>query len=464
VSQGDRLRTGAVLRTLINDLKRNDESAAAELGVDLASFRAMLAGERPIPAEVVERAVEIWPLNERDFHTIHADCPDGVRIVRRPESEASSRVLDRGGRGYYEYRDTAMSRMAMFRPEWIRMLQVVDSEDADDPRVEWNDGHLLHQFTYFVGDINYYYQWNGRRRCAAMRTGDSVWGLPFAPHSFTARRTQEPVYILALTYGAGLVGDAQHELAALGVEAARRWAIPVADEAAAGAALLRLHAGSAGMTAPALARLAGLPEARAVDLLAGAAAPDDEELERLAAALGVHRRDLLPVTDDTVDGVRLLPREQVPRWGFPDERAPDYRLGRLAGSRLHPFTRGMEIDVLAAGDGPEPAVLETACHQYVYCLGPAPVRLAWSWRGGRFEEVVEAGDSLYVQPFVPHRLRRESAGSTSRLLALRIAGKTRLEAMTELGAMAPDGVARVVAEDRQWYRPAGSAAAPAGGR
>ena len=44
---------------------------------------------------------------------------------------------------------------------------------------------------------------------------------------------------------------------------------------------------------------------------------------------------------------------------------------------------------------------------------------------------------------------------------LRIAGRVRLEAMAELGSMAPEGLARVVDEDRQWYD-AGEALEPAG--
>lgn len=448
-------RAGALFRSLINDLKRNDESAASELGVDLTCFREMLAGRRPVGADVIERAVRIWPLNERDLHPLHDDCTNGVRLMRHSESEASSRVLRRGGRDYYEYRDTAMSHVSMFRPEWIRMLQVVDGQDPDDPRVEWNSGHLLHQFTYFVGEINYYHAWSGRRLCAEASTGDSVWGLPFASHSFAARRADEPAYILALTYGAGLVGDAQHELAVLDVETARRFALPTTDEVACQSALLRLHAGNAGLTPTALSRLAQIPEARLRELLDGRAGPEPEELERLAAGLQLPVRELLPVTADTADGIRLLRAADVPRWGYPDDRNPDYRFGRLAGSRLHPFTRGLEIDVLASGSERAPAPIETGLHQYVYCLGPAPVELAWDWAGSTFEEVLESGDSLYVKPFVRHRFSRLRDGSTARLLALRIAGKTRLEAMTELGAMPSEGVARVVAEDRQWYDPGG---------
>src|SRR5262249_3778236 len=148
---------------------------------------------------------------------------------------------------------------------------------------------------YFVGDINYYYEWRGRRLCTAARTGDSVWGLPFAPHSFAARRDGEMAYILALTYGAGLVGDAQHELGVLGEETARRAAIPVDGDVEAGAALLRMHVANAGLTPAVLERLAGIPAARVGTLLEGGARPDADELARLASGLQVPVSALLPV-------------------------------------------------------------------------------------------------------------------------------------------------------------------------
>ncbi|HET7875503.1 MAG TPA: helix-turn-helix domain-containing protein [Methylomirabilota bacterium] len=455
-------RAGATFRALIEDLRRDEETAAAKLGLEVVSLREMLAGERPIPPEILRRAVRRLPVNRRDLPPLHDDCPDGVRLMRRSESAASRRVVRRRGRDCYEYRDTATSRLCAFRPEWIRMLQVVDGEDPDDPRVAWDRGQLLHQFTYIVGDINYYFEWAGRRSCAAMRAGDSVWARPFAPHGFAARGSDRPSFILALTYGVGLVGDVQHELAALGVDAARRYALPVADGAAAGAALLRMHAGDAGLTAGALARLAELPAARIQSLLDGATQPANGEVEWLAEALGVHARELLPPIMDLTEGVRIQRAGESPRWGYPDEREPHYRLSRLAGSRLHPSTRALEVEVRAACGG-EAASLETGLHQYVYCLGPGPVRFGWSVDGRGFEDVMETGDSAYVKPFVPHRWWRPSPARAAWLLVLRVPGKVRADAMTELGAMPAEAMARAVAEARHLSDTAASQARAAAG-
>ena len=77
--------------------------------------------------------------------------------MRSEESTKSARVMNRGGSPYYEYRDTAMSSVSLFRPEWIEELCYVDDNTTTNSKIHWNKGHFMHQFTYFIGDVNYYY-------------------------------------------------------------------------------------------------------------------------------------------------------------------------------------------------------------------------------------------------------------------------------------------------------------------
>src|SRR6185437_12986766 len=106
-------RAGATFRSLMNDLKRNEETAARELGVEVSLIEQIIAGVHPIPFELIREAVRVWPVNERDFFPLRDDAPDGVILMREEDSAATTRVLQRGGKNYYEYRDTAMSRTAM---------------------------------------------------------------------------------------------------------------------------------------------------------------------------------------------------------------------------------------------------------------------------------------------------------------------------------------------------------------
>jgi hypothetical protein len=442
-------RAGALLRAAANDLKRDDENAERELGLAPGTFGAYATGAAPVSWELVRRAAQVWPLNERDLLPVHDDCPQGLRLTRAKESQASSRVLSRGGQPYYEYRDTAMSRIASYRPEWIRMLQVVDDDDPDNPLVRWNRGHLLYQLTYFVGPVNYYFRWDGGSHCVPMSTGDSVWGLPFAPHSFTARTADEPAYILALTYGGELVGDAQRELSVLGPRAARELALDLTDPVAATAAMIRSFMAAGLVTVAELADRTGLPAGRTEALVGGEDRPGAGELARIAAGLRVCVRDLLPPGTGVRGGVSIHRLADGPRWVLPADGEPAYAVTRLAGDPMHPHTSALQLEVLA--DGPRPAArLSTYQHQYLYLLDGGAARVTWEWGGQQRTEVLEPGDSAYLAPRVPVTFAAAGPGRP-RLLLLRIAGSVSTEVRYALGAMAAGGIDRYVAEDRLWY-------------
>ena len=70
----------------------------------------------------------------------------------------------RGGEAYYLYKDTVMSKVSTFRPEWIQQLKVVDNSNPNNNGVKFNNGHFLHQFTYFIGPVNFYYILNNKKR------------------------------------------------------------------------------------------------------------------------------------------------------------------------------------------------------------------------------------------------------------------------------------------------------------
>jgi len=445
-----RRRAGATFRGVINDLKRNTEAAAADLGVPPEVITEIVAGERDLPAELLRRAVEVWPVNERDFLPVHDDAPDGVRICRAAESAATSRVFQRGGADYYEYRDTAMSRLSMFRPEWIKMLVPVSDGRPDNPAVQWNKGHFLYQFTYFVGEVNYYYEWEGRRYCVETTTGDSVAGLPYAPHSFTYREGGSGL-ILALTYGGRLLGDAHQELGALGADLAADYA--AAGETAA-ATVLRERLDDTMTPVARLAAESGVPRERLDDLLDGKDVPGHEELVALARVLKVSVRDLLPVVGDERDGVCLVRGAEAPAWDWPGEDPAAYRVRGLAGTKICPDSRGLELAVV--GRDPEAALLRTGLHQYCFVIGPDPVRLRWESGGTVREEVLEADDSLYVKPFVPHGFTQVEEGRST-VLALRIGGKVSGDTRREASALGAPALRRLVSDTSQWYDAAAGA-------
>ncbi len=436
-------RAGANFRAMLNDLKRTEVEAAGELGVGADLILDIVAGRQAIPQSLIERAVRVWPVNERDFHPLHDDVPDGIVVMRVRDSERSARIIERGGGPYYEYRDTAMSRVSMIRPEWIRILHGVDGVDADDPTVRWNSGHFLYQFTYFIGDVNYYYEWDGRRYCCAMNSGDSVFGLPYAKHSFATREPSPPGLILALTYGGKLGGDGQHEIAVLGSESAAAFALDGTF-----ASLVAAAAENAGMPLHELAGAASIENDHLARLMQGHP-PSPDEIGRLASAMRIAPRELMPLEADTDRGVVIVRHGDARTWMFPEDTRASYRVRRLAGSRATSFASALELDVLAAGDA---AALTSSLYEYGYNHGQEPVALAWTSDGTPYETLLEPGDSFLVKPFVPHSFVRRAAGRDgARMLLLRVGGKVTGDARLEASMIGAEGLRRLARDTARWY-------------
>ncbi|CAN5478423.1 hypothetical protein BH23CHL10_BH23CHL10_15740 [soil metagenome] len=447
------MRTGENFRAILNDLKRRPEDAASELGVPVEEINEIISGERALPPELVEKATATWPVSPRDFYLLRDDAPTGLRIHRAADSERSSRVMSRAGNDYYEYRDTAMSSLAQFRPEWIKELCVVDDNDPDNEAVQWNNGHFLHQFTYFVGPVNFYYRGaDGAKHVAVMETGDSMYISPFVPHSFASRHNEhdELGVILALTYGDKLGGETRQEVSALGAELASGLALDFADRQRAFGSLLLFQREGLSLTPAELARRAGLEASRIEELEAGSSRPDDGELRALAAALRVNVRDLL-VPDAFEEAVLVQKYAEAARWTYPETDAA-YEMVELTPVRSMPFSKGLEINVL--NDGPPEADLTAGLHQYVYNVSTMPVTLAWQLDGELRRDTLEPGDSAYLKPSLPHGYR----GAGGQLLVLRIGGRVTGDGQMELSrilAHEPANLARVVGDSKQWYDPKG---------
>jgi len=201
------------LRQTINDLKRRPEDAANDLKISQSIFNKYLEGKKEIDERFVKKAIKVWPVNISDFINPNFNKPNSYKIVRHKESKKTSRVMQRGGKDYYEYRDTVMDRDAPFRPEWIRQLAYVKSNSPKEKNLKWNRGHLLHQLTYFVGKVNFYYiDKNNKKKCAIMNTGDSMYIAPYVPHTFASRNPNCEGYIVAITFSDKITQNIQNEI------------------------------------------------------------------------------------------------------------------------------------------------------------------------------------------------------------------------------------------------------------
>ena len=444
------VRFGNYFLGMLNDLKRRPEDAANELNVSLEEIMGIIEGKKEITSKIISRAVKIWPVNYRDFFLIHDDCPDGIKIMRNEDSAKSSRVMDRGGMPYYEYRDTAMSSVALFRPEWIEELCIVEDNDPNNLAVQWNNGHFMHQFTYFIGDVNYYYRGpDGEKKVAIMNTGDSVYGTPFRPHSFATRKgAKKNGLILALTYGNQLAADTQQELSAIGKELSLPYWLDFSSRKNAFAVLLNFHRNCASLSFEELEKRTSINKEKLIQYENSSEIPSYETIVTLAAAMNVNARDLLP-NDIIEDKVIVQYYKDSAKWYFP-QTTKAYEIVELVHSRNLPFSKAFEFTTLKENDSNslEELDLIVGLHQYIYNVGENTIHLNWKINNKSHTEELKPGDSAYIKPNVPHNFR-----SNGKLMVLRIAGRIAGDAQRELSSLDKNDAHRAISEVSMWFDP-----------
>ena len=441
------IKSGQNFLGILNDIKRRPEDAAKELEVSLDEINSILSGKKELSADIVAKATKIWPVNARDFYVIHDDCPQGIKIMRSEESKQSSRIMERAGHPYYEYRDTAMSKTAPFRPEWIMELCSVDDNDPRNKLVQWNNGHFLHQFTYFIGEVNFYYiDSDGGKKVAVMNTGDSMYITPFVSHSFASRNgAKQPGLILALTYGSKITGDIQQELSTL-LNLGQEFALDFSTVEKSTSALLKYFREISSLSLDEISKRANIPTNKIVEFESGKTTPSNIDLQNLAKALTTNLRDLLP-NDKTENKVIVKHHDEGKKWFYPNQTRA-YEFVELANTTTLPYSKSFEIKINNVDNNE--LDLRAGLHQYVYNIGNSTITINWVLDDQNFSEKIHPNDSLYIKPFVEHNFRGEG-----KLLVLRIGGKIVGDSQRELSFVGKENTKRAISETMQWFNPKG---------
>ena len=369
--------------------------------------------------------------------------------MRSEESKKSSRIMNRAGNPYYEYRDTVMSTVAPFRPEWILDLCIVDDNEATNSKVQWNNGHFMHQFTYFIGEVNFYYRdLDGNKRIAIMNTGDSMYITPFTSHSFTTRKgAKEHGLILALTYGGKLTGDVQQELSGLSVELGANFALDFSSKESSSASLLKYHREISNLSFEELSKNTSISISELQSFEIGTTIPSISNLKEIAHALTINLRDLLP-NDEIEDKVIVKHNKDGKTWFYP-ENTKSYEFNELANTSVLPFSKSFEIKVLNSNNSE--LDLESGLHQYIYNIGDSSISINWKLGDLQSNEVIHPHDSVYMKPFIKH-----SFSGNGKLLVLRIGGKIAGDPQRELSVVGRSNAERAISETMQWFNPKGN--------
>ncbi len=443
---------GARILGEANDLKRSTEELAGELGVEAETVAKVIAGEADVETarRLVSSMCERYPVSFANLWLEPDDTDEGVKLMTAAEALRSRHISVRpngsGGRDpYVEYRDSAMSRSAPFKAEWILALRRVDSAAPYHRDVLMNKGHVLHQVTFILGPVNFYWEVGGVRHCAELDIGDSNFIAPFVPHSFTRRDPDRPALLVAVTYG-GAVRNALTDFAHIGPAAAAELAGNLRELERAVAARIARHLAMNMVSVERFVGMlgqSGVARERALALVDGAL-PSQRELEMIGGVLGVCPRDLMIDAIAPEEEVIVIRRRDATQWLYPRESEPAYRMTDLARSRHKPHVRSFDVEVLATSA----SELRHHLHEYLYNHGSTPVILAW---GTERRAVLNPGDSAHLLPMVNHRIERLPGDAPGRILMTRVAGKLTDEVLDEFATFPAESRSRVSRETSRWW-------------
>ena len=426
-------------RKVINDLKRRTEDAAADLGVDQETIENILNGKKYPDFELIKKAVDVWPINYSEFFSIEDDTKNGFRIFKKEDSDKTAREMSRDGKPYYLYKDTVMSKLSPFRPEWIEELITVNDSNPQNNEVKFNNGHFLHQFTYFIGHVNFYYIENGEKKVAEMNTGDSMYISPYIPHSFTTRKNKEKVngLILALTYTDKVDNEVLNELQAIGQNLSKKYKINLdsSDPKKSLDENINYYLKVSSIEKKYLEKELNFTISKAVDDFF---LNSVEKLVLITKKLDINLRDILPPS--SFDLVKIQYYKESKHWYLPNDKQKYFEIKKLTDVPQLPTSKSIELTVLT--DVETDYVFSVPCHQYIYNVGITTCNI----KTNKYLIKCEPGDSVYIKPNLDHTFYNKS-----KLLILRIGGQISGENLYHLSMLDKDNYDRLLNDNIPWF-------------
>jgi hypothetical protein len=440
----------------LNDLKRTPESAAKELNIPIKELHKILKGvsTEEQAFQLINRMGQIYPIDHTQMYLLKDDTINGARFMTSEESLNASRIYNRLDRNenltpYYDYRDTAMSRLALFKPELIYQLRYVHDNDPYNPDMVLNKGHNMHQYGLFVGPVNFYYEdLDGVSHCSEMNTGDSNYITPFLKHSFTNRSKSKDAFIIACTSGCE-TARAQREMYALGQDVLKNYILSFRNKNQAPLQLIRQHMNNDMLTMEnmeVLLREMG-SDIDILEIFDGNREISYEEYVSIANVLNIEIGDIMiPKYKPEEDCVLKYISKNKPH-SFPNNEIKLYDIHNLARTSKMPLLKGSIIDVISnKADLMHP--IQKSLHSYMFNFSDSPINLLWVYDNEIFSNTVNPGDSLYLKPFIKYALGNPSNGN-ARMLVIGISGAVGLQAQRELSALT--NPSRVINELEPWF-------------
>jgi len=425
-------------RKILNDLKRRPEDAALELNISSEEINKILNGQADPDFRLLKKATKIWPINLNDFFGIEDDTTNNYKIFTKTDSDKTIRIMQRKNKPYYKYKDTVMSKISPFRPEWIEELVIVNDSNPENPNVVFNNGHFLHQFTYFIGPVNFYYiDENGKKKLEEMNTGDSMYISPYTPHSFTTRKNKENKLglILALTYTDKIDNEVLNELSVIGNELAKKYLSIYNNEIDGFKKNVQYYLNLSSLTEENFEKISNINLKKIYNTNS---MPSLEDTEKIASALNINLKDLIPNKKFT--SVKIGRYEKSLEWNYPSKENHIYKFVELTNVNQLPCSKALELSVILEED--HDTFLEVPAHQYLYNIGETDC----VFETEKIKQKFSPGDSIYLKPNVKHKFLRKS-----KILILRIGGKIYGENLFHISSLSEKNLQRLINDNQPWF-------------
>ena len=435
----------------LNDLKRTMQTAAHELGYEFNELQNIINGysTEQKTLELINKMGKVYPIDHLQLCLLEDDTINGIRFVDSKQSKQSSRIYKRPNKNgqltnYYDYRDTAMSKLSLFKPEWIQVLREVNNCEPYNPDVVMNNGHFMHQVTMFIGPVNFYYEdSDGHRHCCEMNTGDSNYITPFMKHSFASRDKDSFTCILAVTFGAD-VSRSQRELYALGPEAIDNLNI---GREKASRKLIKQHMNNNFFTSDILNKIIGHSDFNINSLLNSDNKITEKQYQLIASALGVNVSDLKPPNNKKQDECVIKYIKNLTPHFFYVKNKKRYEIYTLAKSLKIPTLTSTIIKVTNNEHDLSHSFKKTL-HTYIINFSEYPTEIKWKTPNGTFTKTINKYDSVYIKPFVSFSLKN-TTNKNSSLFVVGIPTSINTQTQKELSSlMKPE---RVINDLETWY-------------
>jgi len=171
------------------------------------------------------------------------------------------------------------------------------------------------------------------------------------------------------------------------------------------------------------------------------------QLDSLAEILNVPA-SLFELPEHTLDNeVVVKDRNPHERYAYNSDLSnPDYLIDALAGTKRMPSMQGFNFEICTSSIE-NASELESSLHSYIYNYGDSILSIEWSHDGSLKGDILQPGDSCYLEPFVKHRFARHGE-SNANLFVFRVSGEVDLTVQKEISSFAR---AERIIESTTWF-------------